>query len=137
MKTGNAGFFAGIKAEGKSFICGIGDHDGVIVDKIVIPTTTPVTFDAGYTEQQPNMAEPQPTVPMMAMSVAEPVYEEPAFAPMAAAAPVYQEPAFAPTALPQVEEISCPSCSTYFEIPLEPRPMSVQCPSCGMKGVID
>jgi hypothetical protein len=47
------------------------------------------------------------------------------------------EPVFTPMAAPEVEEISCPKCYTAFSIPLEPRPMQVECPSCNTKGIID
>jgi hypothetical protein len=51
--------------------------------------------------------------------------------------PMGPEPAFAPLAQPAMEEIACPSCYSLFNIPLEPRPLEVQCPSCAMKGIID
>jgi hypothetical protein len=38
---------------------------------------------------------------------------------------------------PATEDISCPSCGTVFDLPLAPRPLQVQCPSCAMKGMIN
>jgi hypothetical protein len=87
-----------------------------------IPQAEPVTFASGPV-MEPYMAEPVETAPMMAMAMPAQTYVE--------------EPAFMPMSNPQVEEIACPSCSTLFEIPLEPRPMMVQCPNCAMKGMID
>jgi hypothetical protein len=79
----------------------------------------------------------------------QPLASEPTFQPMAAE-PTYpsmaaepqfslmgQETVFAPVAQPSFEEIACPSCSALFNVDLEPRPLMVQCPSCGMKGVLD
>jgi uncharacterized protein YneF (UPF0154 family) len=91
-----------------------------------IPHAQPVTFEMTPTMQpmQPQfIAESQETVPMMAVSMP--------------ATPIMEEPAFTPMAQPAVEEIACPSCATYFDIPMEPRLMNVQCPSCGMRGTID
>lgn len=47
------------------------------------------------------------------------------------------EPVFTPYTMPQYEEISCPKCNTVFNIPTDVRPMEVQCPSCGTRGIID
>jgi hypothetical protein len=62
--------------------------------------------------------------------------------PLAAVQPVgepAQEAVFTPFTPeePQTEDISCPGCSTVFDIPFEPRPLPVMCPSCGLKGIID
>jgi hypothetical protein len=79
-----------------------------------IPTAQPVSFDIdpGFVPMAPSE------------STYTPLTAEPVFTPMAAA-------------LPQTEEIACPSCSTLFDIPTEPRPLMVSCPSCGMQGMID
>ena len=74
----------------------------------------------------------EPTFQPMTM---EPTYQsmaaEPQFQPMVA------ETVFAPVAQQAFEEIACPSCSSLFDVDLEPRPLMVQCPTCGMKGVLD
>jgi hypothetical protein len=87
-----------------------------------IPQAEPVMFDSSPV-MEPYLAEPAPAVPMMAMEMPAQTFAT--------------EPAFMPMSQPQVEEIACPSCSTLFDIPLEPRPMMVQCPNCAMKGMID
>ena len=53
--------------------------------------------------------------------------------------PIAAEPVFSSFEPIQraTEDSSCPSCGTVFGIPLEPRPLQVQCPGCAMKGVID
>jgi uncharacterized membrane protein len=77
----------------------------------------------------------------MAMEPAfQPVASEPTFQPMAAEPafqPMAAETVFAPVAQTPFEEIACPSCSSLFNVDLEPRPLMVQCPTCGMKGVLD
>jgi uncharacterized membrane protein len=60
-----------------------------------------------------------------------PMGAEPAFQPMPA------ETVFAPVAQPAFEEIACPSCNSLFNVDLEPRPLMVQCPTCGSKGILD
>lgn len=70
--------------------------------------------------------EPMPEAQTVATPMAAP-----------AAAPMAAEPVFSPITLPENEDISCPKCYTVFSIPFEPRPMPVQCPSCGQKGIID
>lgn len=69
--------------------------------------------------------------PMAAEPQFSPMGAEPAFQPMVA------ETVFAPVATTPFEEIACPSCSSLFNVDLEPRPLMVQCPTCGMKGVLD
>jgi hypothetical protein len=44
---------------------------------------------------------------------------------------------FAPVATPSYEETSCPNCYTVFDVPSNVRPINVQCPSCGTRGVLD
>jgi hypothetical protein len=48
-----------------------------------------------------------------------------------------EEPVFAPAIIPQYEDISCPKCYTVFGVPTDTRPIQVECPNCGTKGIID
>jgi hypothetical protein len=58
---------------------------------------------------------------------------------VSAATPMAAEPVFSSfdSVQPATEDISCPKCGTVFSIPLEPRPLQVQCPSCAVRGMID
>jgi parallel beta-helix repeat protein len=37
---------------------------------------------------------------------------------------------------PSLEQISCPNCRYNFEISIEHRPLNIECPNCGTKGMI-
>ncbi len=76
---------------------------------------------------RPKKQQEQEVISQMPLQVAQPL-EQP-----------MPEPVFTPYTpeVPQTEDISCPGCSQVFEIPFEPRPLPVMCPSCGLKGVID
>jgi hypothetical protein len=75
----------------------------------------------------------EPVVQPMAQPVAQPMIQPTA---QPVTAPV-QEPVFAPVTMPQYEDISCPKCYTVFGVPTDTRPIEVQCPNCGTKGIID
>jgi hypothetical protein len=83
-------------------------------------------------------AEAIPAASVTAIPVSEPVME---LAPSLAAQPMMaavEEPVFAPAVtMPQYEDISCPKCYTVFGVPTDTRPIEVQCPSCGTRGIID
>jgi PKD repeat protein len=38
---------------------------------------------------------------------------------------------------PSIVDISCPECGEIFEIPEKPRPLQIECPHCGTKGLIN
>ncbi len=37
---------------------------------------------------------------------------------------------------PSIDQISCPECNYIFDIPSELRPLAMQCPKCGAKGIV-
>lgn len=92
---------------------------------------------AGVFAGRRKKAEAIPAASITAIPVSEPVME---LAPSLAVQPTMvavEEPVFSPATMPQYEDISCPKCYTVFGVPMDTRPIQVQCPSCGTRGIID
>jgi uncharacterized membrane protein len=81
-------------------------------------------------------AEAIPQTGVTAIPVSQPVMEPvPQLAVQSMG--VVEEPVFSSVTIPQFEDISCPKCYTVFGVPTDTRPIEVQCPNCGTRGIMD